>query len=84
MHPKEYERYVALEEDEKSQLFAERNEYLALKSTTFLQADFNRIILNFMIGGMHGPCLLEDPSFATLANGKPLQHSNVAIFSHLR
>lgn len=35
----------------------------------FEQTDFNRIVLDFMINGMHPPSLLEDPSFDTLLNG---------------
>lgn len=69
MHPKDYERYVALKEEERAQMYRDRKEYLAEKMSKFEQNDFNRIVLNFMINGMHEPSLLEDPTFATLLNG---------------
>lgn len=68
MHPKEYERYSALKEEEKAQNYRDRSDHLAEKSSKFEQNDFNRIVLNFMINGMHEPSLLEDPTFATLLN----------------
>lgn len=37
--------------------------------TKFGQNDFNRIVLDFMIKGMHPPTLLTDSSFGTLLNG---------------
>lgn len=36
----------------------------------FEQTDFDRIVTDFMINGMHAPTLLEDPSFDMLLNGK--------------
>lgn len=69
MHPKDYERFVALKDEEKAQLYHDRNEYRAQQTSTFEQSDFNRIVLNFMINGMHQPSLLEDPTFDTLLNG---------------
>lgn len=35
----------------------------------FTQMHFNRIVTDFMISGMHPPCLLEDRTFAKLLNG---------------
>lgn len=69
MHPKDYERFLAMKEEEKSQMYHDRNEYQASKSK-FDQKDFDRIVMNFMISGMQPPSLLEDPSFSTLLNGK--------------
>lgn len=70
MHPKDYERFLAMKEEERSQIYHDRNEYQAQRTSAFEQNDFNRIVLNFMINGMHEPSLIEDPSFATLLNGK--------------
>lgn len=70
MHPKDYERFLAMKEEEKSHIYHDRNEYQAQQATKFDQRDFDRIVLDFMISGMHQPNLLEDPSFSTLLNGK--------------
>lgn len=70
MHPKDYERFLAMKEEERSQIYHDRNEYQSQRTSAFEQNDFNRIVLNFMINGMHEPSLIEDPSFATLLNGK--------------
>lgn len=69
MHPRDYDRFLALKEEEKSQTFHDRNEYQAQHSSKFDQRDFDRIVMEFMISGMHQPNLLEDPSFSTLLNG---------------
>lgn len=42
---------------------------LAMKKR-FNQIQFNRIVMDFMIHGMHPPSLLKDQSFVTLLNGK--------------
>lgn len=78
MHPKDYERFLAMKEEEKSQTYHDRNEYQAQHSSKFDQRDFDRIVMEFMINGMHHPNLLEDPSFSTLLNG----NSNSFIFLH--
>lgn len=70
MHPKTYERFLAMREEEKQTLNLERLEYQSQSITKFEQTDFNRIVLDFMISGMHHPKLLEDPTFDTLLNGK--------------
>lgn len=46
----------------------------------FEHSDFNRIVLDFMIKGMHHPSLLEDPTFETLLNGEIDLVSNSEIF----
>lgn len=73
MHPKDYERFLSMKEDEKSQTYHDRNEYLAQQSSKFDQRDFDRIVLEFMISGMHHPSLLEDSSFSTLLNGNNIK-----------
>lgn len=69
MHPKEYERFLLIKEKEKSHTYHDRVEYEANQTAKFEQSDFDRIVLNFMISGMHPPDLLTDPSFSTLLNG---------------
>lgn len=61
MHPKEYERYISMREQN-----GVREPQNVAK---FGQNDFNRIVLDFMIKGMHPPTLLTDSSFETLLNG---------------
>ncbi|XP_055309472.1 uncharacterized protein LOC129573192 isoform X2 [Sitodiplosis mosellana] len=68
MHPKDYERFLAMKADEKSSNHHDRNESQANQASKFNQKDFDRIVLNFMISGMHSPNLLTDPSFSTLLN----------------
>ncbi|XP_031635544.1 uncharacterized protein LOC116348631 [Contarinia nasturtii] len=66
MHPKMFDRFLTLKEEEKSNI---RNEFKANKKyEKFDQHDFDRIVLNFMIDGMHKPALLQDPTFHTLVN----------------
>lgn len=76
MHPKEYDRFVIMKDEEKSHL-RERIEYKLIKSHEFDQNDFNRIIMNFMINGMQKPSLLMDPAFHALANGTHLFRSEM-------
>lgn len=64
MHPKEYDRFLAMKEEERIGV-VQMGQFVR-----FEQSDFNGIVLNFMISGMHHPSLLEDPSFETLLNGK--------------
>lgn len=70
MHPKTYDRFLAMREEEKQTLNQERLEYQLQPITKFEQNDFNRIVLDFIINGMHHPKLLDDPTFDTLLNGK--------------
>lgn len=69
MHPKTYERFLAMREEERQTLKQERRDYQAQSMAKFEQSDFDRIVLDFMINGMHHPKLLEDPTFDTLLNG---------------
>lgn len=70
MHPKDYDRFLTMKEEEKLSLLQEKPDYQTRQMAKFEQNDFNRIVLNFMISGMHHPGLLDDPSFAILLNGK--------------
>lgn len=69
MHQKEYDRYLSTKEQENFGINPNRIEYQAQQTTAFEQKDFNRIVLDFMINGMHPPTLLTDPSFDILLNG---------------
>lgn len=69
IHPKQYERYVAMRDESRSLMNQDRIEYEAEKSAEFAQDDFNRIVMDFMIKGMHPATLLDDPSFDSLLNG---------------
>lgn len=62
MHPSEFERYKKMKSGEKV-----NEDHIETKLD---QSDFNRIVLDFMINGMHHPDLLHDSSFAKLLNGK--------------
>lgn len=67
MHPQEFNRYKRIQEDERLKLNRDRIEY---QESKFDQNVLNRMVLDFMINGMHQPGLLEDPTFAKLLNGK--------------
>lgn len=70
MHPESYERFLTLRhEQSKPNLYSERLGKHNQKIYEFEQSDFNRIVLDFMINGMHHPKLLEDLTFDTLLNG---------------
>lgn len=69
MHPKDYDRFLTMKEEEKLSLLQEKPDYQTRQMAKFEQNDFNRIVLNFMISGMHHPGLLDDPTFAILLNG---------------
>lgn len=71
MHPKDFDRFlIIMKEEEKLGLHQQTPDYQTRQMANFEQNDFNRIVLNYMISGMHHPRLLEDPSFAILLNGK--------------
>lgn len=69
MHPESYEQFLAMKEEERHSLYPEKAKNHCQLTAEFEQSDFNRIVLEFMINGMHHPKLLEDRTFDTLLNG---------------
>lgn len=74
MHLDDYHRYLQLKQDldyrrtEK----AHSTQHQEGNKSHFSQTDFDEIVLNFMINGMHPLTLLEDKSFQVLVNGNEL------------
>lgn len=75
MHPECYERFLAMKEEEKGCLYSEKSKHHGQQAVQFEQSDFNRVVLDFMINGMHQSKLLVDPTFETLLNGENLMQS---------
>lgn len=69
MHPESYEQFLTLKSTHKLNSYSEKLGIRSRRIEEFEQNDFNRIVLDFMINGMHHPKLLEDPTFDTLLNG---------------